>query len=138
MSVVSTATALIGGWLGDRWRVKRLLVALLLAQATGVAATVHLDTLYPLAALGLGISGGLFGPLATLAFPRFFGRTHLGAIAGFEMMCVVLGSAVGPSLLALGQDLSGGYALPLYGCLALPAVALVLAIRLDEPPPPSR
>lgn len=136
MSVVSTATALIGGWLGDRWRVKRLLVVLILAQATGVAATVQLDTLYPVAALGLGISGGLFSPLATIAFPRFFGRTHLGAIAGFEMMCVVLGSAVGPSLLALGLDLSGSYALPLYACLALPAIALFLALRLDEPPPP--
>ncbi len=133
MSVVSTSTALIGGWLGDRLRVKWLLVAMLVAQAVGVGACVRLDSLYPLVAGGLGIAGGLFGPIATIAFPRFFGRAHLGAIAGFEMMCVVLGSALGPSLLALGQDLSGGYALPLYGCLSLPAVALVLALRLREP-----
>ena len=135
MSVVSTFTALVGGWLGDRVRVKRLLIAMLVAQALGIAATVSLGSAYPLVALGLGVSGGLFSPIATIAFPRFFGRAHLGAIAGVEMMVVVLGSALGPSALAVGQSLSGGYGLPLYLLMALPAAALLLALRLDEPAP---
>ncbi|MEQ8454083.1 MAG: MFS transporter [Sandaracinaceae bacterium] len=135
MSVVSTLTALLGGWLGDRLRIRTLLFAMMLAQAGGVVACVQLDTLYPLAALGLGVSGGLFGPIATIAFPRFFGRAHLGAIAGVEMMCVVLGSAVGPAALALGESMSGGYAWPLYMCLALPVAALGLTLAMREPRP---
>jgi len=137
MSVVSTFTALVGGWLGDRLRVKRLLLAMMAAQVVGILAAVHLGSAYPLVALGLGISGGLFSPIATIAFPRFFGRAHLGAIAGVEMMVVVLGSALGPSALALGESLTGGYAWPLYGCVIFPVVALGLALRLDEPAPGS-
>ena len=62
----------------------------------GIAAIANLDRpgmLIP-AALGLGISGGCFGTLTTVVLPRFFGRAHLGAIAGVQMMMIVIASAL--------------------------------------------
>jgi len=73
------------------------------------------------------VASGLFGPLSTIAFPRLFGRRHLGAIVGAEMMCLVVASALGPSILAASRQLTGEYAAALRACLLLPAGVLVLA-----------
>jgi OFA family oxalate/formate antiporter-like MFS transporter len=44
---------------------------------------------------------GMFGIMANVTWPRFFGRGHLGAVAGFAMALNVAGTAVGPTPLAL-------------------------------------
>ncbi len=76
---------------------------MMVAEATGIFGMAHLDSsvLRILAVVGLGISGGCFGTLSTVTMLRYFGRLHLGAIAGVEMMTLVMASAVGPSLLAV-------------------------------------
>ena len=92
------------------------------AQALGYASTTALDTPvgFALAVLGLGVAGGFFGPLSSVALPRFFGRLHLGAIAGVQSMMMVIGSALGPSALALSHDFAGGYAPGLYAMRRAP------------------
>lgn len=64
-----------------------------------------------LAVIGLGISGGCFGTLTTVVLPRFFGRAHLGAISGVQMMLTDIASAIGPlpSLLANFKAITGSY-----------------------------
>ncbi len=133
MSVVSTAVGLAGGILADRLPVRALLVAMMAAQGVGVFAAADLDANFWFVVAGLGVSGGLFSPLSTVAFPRFFGRRHLGAIAGIEMMCLVVASSLGPSLLALSRDSFGSYGPALRACLALPALALGLATLYRVP-----
>ncbi|MEM9070757.1 MAG: MFS transporter [Myxococcota bacterium] len=133
MSVVSTFVGLTGGILADRVPVRLLLLVMMGAQALGIVAATDLDGLFWLAVAGLGVSGGLFAPISTVAFPRFFGRTHLGAIAGVEMMCLVIASSLGPSLLAFSQTALGSYNPALFGCLALPAVAAILALGFRNP-----
>ncbi|HJL20815.1 MAG TPA: MFS transporter [Polyangiaceae bacterium LLY-WYZ-15_(1-7)] len=133
MSVVSTVVGLAGGALADRLPVRALLVTMMLAQGAAVFACAHLDSLFWLAVAGFGISGGLFNPLGTVAYPRFFGRRHLGSIVGVEMMCLVVASALGPSLLAASREHLGTYLPALYGCLALPALAIVLGLLFRHP-----
>lgn len=133
MSVMSTAVGLAGGVLADRLPIRALLVAMMGAQALGVFAATNLDEHFWLAVVGLGVSGGLFNPISTVAFPRFFGRRHLGAIAGIEMMCLVVASSLGPSLLALSRDLFGSYGPALQACLLLPVVAVGLALVYRRP-----
>jgi predicted MFS family arabinose efflux permease len=111
--------------------VRVLLILMLAFEALGVVACADLARHFWWAVLGLGVAGGLFGPTSTLAYPRLFGRRHLGAIVGVEMMSLVVASALGPSLLAGSKSLFASYAPALYASLVLPAVAagLVLVFR---------
>lgn len=133
MAVVSTGVGLLGGVVADRARIRTLLVIMMAAQIAGVLAATDLDTYFYVAVVGLGISGGLFSPISTVAFPRFFGRKHLGAIAGLEMMCLVVASALGPSLLAASRTYLDSYTPALLACLALPATAIVMALTFRRP-----
>lgn len=132
VAVASTATGLGGGVLADRVPTKPLLIIMMVGQALAILCVAHLDVAFWGAVVGLGISGGLMQPIATVAYPRLFGRKHLGAIAGAEMMVLVIASALGPMLLASSRDAFGSYVPALYACLALPAIAILLSLRMRE------
>lgn len=132
-SIISTTTGFLVGWLADRLPVRALLFMMIAGQATFLFAFSDLGSFFWLAVVGMGFSGGVFPALSAVALPRFFGRKHLGAIAGLESMGLVLGSSLGPVILAAVERLTGAYTLALYGLLLLPAVALVLAIAYREP-----
>jgi MFS family permease len=128
---------LLSGIVADNVRIRSLVIVMMLGQALGIYAATNLVEHASLLIVGLGVSGGLFGPISTVAFPRFFGRAHLGSIAGFEMMLLVIGSALGPSLFATSERVYGSYTPALALALVLPATAVLLALRLREPAPRS-
>lgn len=117
----------------DRTRMRYLIIFMMVAQALGIFAMAHLADLRWLAVLGLGISGGGFGTLSTVALPRFFGRGHLGSIAGVQMMLVVIASALGPSLLAFFRQSMGSYGPGLYLCCLLPPGVVTLMLFVQDP-----
>jgi len=59
---------------------------------------------------GNGLAQGIFGITTNIAWPRFFGRAHLGAVSGLAMALSVAGSAIGPFLFSAGHDALGSYA----------------------------
>ena len=142
IAVCSTLTGALVGWAADRTRIRTLVFGMLAAELVGYAAATRLASPvgYALAVLGIGVAGGFFGPLSSVALPRLFGRLHLGAIAGVQTMLIVVGSALGPSALALSRDLTGSYAPGLYACLALPALVggLTLVSHHPRDRPPDR
>ena len=142
IAVVSTSVGYLIGLASDRAPISRLIVGMMLAQITGILGMAHLalEVSRWLAVVGLGISGGCFGTLSTVALPRFFGRAHLGAIAGVQMMIIVIASALGPSLLAAFRQGWGSYAPGLYLCCALPllVVGMMQFIEDHARPPANR
>lgn len=142
MAVCSTLTGAVVGWVADRTRVRTLVFAMLGAELVGYGAATQLGTPigYVVAVAGIGMSGGFFSPLASVALPRLFGRLHLGSIAGVQTMLTVVGSALGPSILAVSHDVSGSYAPGLYACLLMPAsvIGLTWVSRHPRDHPPSR
>ncbi|MEL6605600.1 MAG: MFS transporter [Cyanobacteria bacterium J06614_10] len=133
ISVVSTAVGYGVGIACDRIRIQLIFMFMMVAQAMGIAAIANLNVsgmIVP-AVVGLGISGGCFGTLTAVVLPRFFGRAHLGAISGVQMMAIVIASAIGPSLLANSKSLTGSYGSGLYACclFAPVVVALMLFVR---------
>ncbi|WP_199350903.1 MFS transporter [Haliangium ochraceum] len=135
MSVLATTLGVLVGWLGDRMRIRPLLIAMALLEGAGIIAATQFDSQLGrwLTMVCFGAASGFHGPLATLALPRYFGRLHLGAINGAMMGILVIASALGPSIFALGHDITGHYAGGLLACLAPAAVALLFSLFNQTP-----
>lgn len=71
----------------------------------------------------LGVRSGMFGSLDGNVFAYYFGRTHLGTVKGFATTSLVIGSAIGPLLMAAGYDLLGSYSVTMLIC-AVPPLTL--------------
>ncbi|MGB3491916.1 MAG: MFS transporter [Elainellaceae cyanobacterium] len=135
IAIFSTLTGYLIGLMSDRVPLKFLFLAMMVVEAVGIASMAHLDSavLQWVAIAGLGMSGGCFGTLSTVSMPRYFGRQHLGAIVGVEMMSLVIASAIGPSLLALFKQVFDSYQLGLYLCAAIPLTIIVPLVLSANP-----
>ncbi len=135
IAIFSTLTGYLVGILSDRIRLRGLYIAMMVFEAIGIVGMAHLSSWIPrsFAVAGLGISGGCFGTLSTVTMPRYFGRQHLGAIAGVEMMTLVIASAIGPSLLALFKALFGSYQWGLYVCASIPLAIIFILVPSRNP-----
>ncbi len=125
----------IFGWISDRIHLKWLLMLMMVAALMGTFGLSRLGTPMGLALFhaGYGTTGGLFALLVTVAWPRFYGREHLGAISGLNMSLLVFTSALGPVMFSLMQRLTGNYQAVIIGCAALPAIILLLSFKADNP-----
>ncbi len=125
--VASAAANLTTGAL-LRWVAPRFLLS---AMLLGLAASLLLAGFVPgpevVAAYGLllGARNGMFGSLDNNVFAYYFGRRHLGSVKGFATTGLVVGSAVGPLIMAAGYDLLGSYTVVMVAC-AVPPLALAL------------
>jgi len=126
---------LTSGVLADRLPVRRMLavalvllaVALWLAQAlSGVALAFLYGVL-------LGAISGLSRTISGVIWAKFYGRAHLGAIAGMATTVMVIGSALGPLPLGVARDLLGSYDLALTLSGAFPLVLAVAALFIKRP-----
>lgn len=135
IAIFSTLTGYLIGIASDRTHLKVLFIGMMLFEATGIACVVNLGDIWfrGLAVAGLGVSGGCFGTLSAVALPRYFGRSHLGAISGIQMMSMVIASALGPSLLALFKDYFGSYRIGLYVCAAMPIALIIPLLMMQNP-----
>jgi MFS family permease len=88
------------------------MAAALFVLAAGVAALPHLSLLTHVMtwAAAMGLGGGVMMVLFFSAWPRVFGRRHLGQIQGIAQALTVLASAIGPLLLAWCVSATGSYA----------------------------
>ncbi len=135
MAMLSVASNLFCGWVSSRTRLKYLLMLMNLAALVGVVGTLTLNTGPGLGAyiVGNGVCGGCFSALAGIVWPRFFGRRHLGAIAGLGMSSMVIASGLGPLLFGVSLDWTQSYRPILWACASLPAVLLVASAWADNP-----
>ncbi|MEM7409346.1 MAG: MFS transporter [Myxococcota bacterium] len=143
MAVFSTATGALVGVLADRTSMRSLVLSLLFWEAVGFAASAHVGDPagFWLASICLGVAGGHFSVLSVVGHPRFFGTRHLGSIAAASTSVVVVGSALGPSALALSRATLGSYQPALHAAALLPLVVGACAIVPLHPrdvPPAAR
>jgi MFS family permease len=141
--VVTALTALggnfLGGWLAARVALASLLassMAILTAGLIALPQVAHAWQVYAWAT-SMGLGGGFVTVLFFTAWPRLFGRRALGRIQGTAQALTVIGSAVGPLLLAWCVERTGSYASAFYA-LAIPVAAIAawsLVVATPRTPP---
>ena len=135
MSIVSVATNIGVGWLSARTRLKYLLAAMNVAALAGVLGLIYLKTTPGLVAyvVGNGICGGCFSALTGIVWPRFYGRSFLGAISGLGMSSMVIASGIGPLFFGLAHSNDGQYDSAFWICACIPAVLTICSFWADNP-----
>jgi MFS family permease len=135
MGMFSIAANFMSGFLSDlikhRWQVTAMMAAQFMSLLGLVFFELPVGRLLFVA--GQGIAGGMFAALATVFLPRFFGRTHLGAISGVNFSTMVFMSAIGPISFSFGQSLTGSYQESFMACLAIPFVLMILSLWIRNP-----
>lgn len=135
VAIVSTSADLLGGAISDWIPLKYLLLVMQLGLCLGLfgARSYGTEHGFLLTALGFGIGNGLFSLLSSAAWPKLFGREHLGAISGVNMSWIVGGSAIGPYLFSLGDSWTGNYRTILLFSLVIPVGVLIASFFASQP-----
>jgi len=135
MTVVSVSISIVANFISDWIKLKLILFAML---AGAFVASVGLLLIQKTIGVyliigGLGITGGLFAVVTAITWPRFFGRTHLGAISGKAMSMVVMASAIGPFLFSISKTLTTSYANVAYLSILFLFIISVGSIKANPP-----
>ncbi|SFD98020.1 MFS transporter [Thermophagus xiamenensis] len=111
ISVVNLCVSLLFNFLSDIMALKKLLYVMLIGGFVWSIGLIGLSGGWGLWAVvaGAGICGGLFAVLNSVAWPKMFGRQHLGAISGRAMSMIVFASALAPFFFSLSKTFFNTY-----------------------------
>lgn len=134
-SIIAVSVSTLFNWLSDKLSLKILLYLMLLG---GFFASIGFLLLsqqagIPLLIAGFGIMGGFFAVLNAVAWPRFYGRLHLGAITGKVMSFLVLASALAPPIFSFCFSTFGSYRLIGYLGLGYVLFLIIGSIKANNP-----
>lgn len=138
-SWIAVTLSLVAGFSSDlkfiRYRLKYYLILLLAGMSISAIGILMLG--HPvgkwLVIAGNGIASGMFGLCSSVIWGRYYGREHLGEIAGHNMSYLVFFSAVGPSLFAFTLSFFGSYLGAVLFCLLIMIGLLGLAFGANRP-----
>lgn len=125
-----------GGALADRAPLRVLMAAAVAALGAGVVVLGEAPSLLAAHTGGalIGAGQGLMGVTGNTLWPRYFGRTELGAIRSSVWTATVAACSAGPFVMGLTYDLTGGYGPSLWLFAGMAAVASVAAVLGAAPP----
>jgi MFS family permease len=140
MTVLQMIGQLGGGWAGDRFSKRAIVVGCMVAHAAGLLLLASATAFSAVAAFAVlhGIAWGVRGPLMSAIRADYFGSTSFRTISGISSMVVMFGMIGGPLIAGIVADRTGSYEAAfriLAGFAALGSIFFVLARR---PSPPRR
>lgn len=105
-AATSVATALMTGWLVDRYAARRFLPLFLLPMSVGIAvlATSASPWAVPVFMFLGALTNGAASTLIAAVWAELFGTRHLGSIRGVAFAGQVLASALAPGLIGVLLD----------------------------------
>ena len=136
MSVTAAIVQLVGGILVDRLPVRIVLAVALCIQAVVLAMAPFLSSIELAYLFGIlaGTRSGLQMVVSSVIWAKYFGRLHLGSIAGVAATLSVAGSALGPMPFGIARDIMGNYQAVLIGFAVLPLLLAVATLLFVRPP----
>jgi sugar phosphate permease len=138
MTVVQIAGQLGGGFAGDRFSKRAIVVGCMAAHAIALFVLASATALWMVVVFAVlhGLAWGVRGPLMAALRADYFGSASFGMITGISSMVVMIGMMAGPLVAGIIADRTGSYQTGfrvLAGCAALGSVFFLLA-RRPEPP----
>ena len=136
IAATSAGMQLGAGLLVGRVHPRMLLSVALLLNAVILVAATRLTSIPAAYAFGVGwgIQSGIEGLVLGVIFANYFGRRHLGAIAGVASTIQVAASALGPMPIGIARDLLGSYQTVLTGSAIVPLLLAVACLFFGKPP----
>ena len=134
-SIIGVPFILVGGILGDRLPIGRVMFAFAILQSIAfvlLAFTATLPMFYVSAALS-GIGSGAGAPLIFAALGAYFGRRNLGTITGISLLILYALPQVVGILIALTSGPGGGWTAPILVTGAVSALASLAFLFLGRP-----
>ena len=135
MACVNVPVGFLIGWLTGKMRLKKLLSVMAVSMGLQALGLLHLSHTWGvvLYIVSGGLAMAFFGNLMAVAYPRFFGRKHLGAVSGWSMLSLVIGSAAAPLIWSLTKAALGDYTPALWGFIVVCIVLLAASTFADNP-----
>ena len=137
MSVFSAGSALLAGYMLDRFRPSYIAALSMLAMFSSCMLGMVMREAWQLVAYAFasGLGFGIGSVFDGAVWPNLYGRKFQGEIRGFVYTAVIVGSAIGPALFGLSFDFTGGYSavLTVGALLSLAVAALTMVTPLPKP-----
>ncbi len=135
IAVVTAITIFGSGFIVDRVPVKVLVSLSLFLQALSLPLAMALTGIEVAYLYGvvLGVISGLSRLIVGVVWAMYFGRKHLGVIAGFTAALLAGASALGPMPLGIARDVFGSYQMALYLLAILPLSLGVVSLFIKKP-----
>ena len=138
MTVVQIAGQLGGGFAGDRFSKRAIVVGCMAAHAVALFVLASATALWMVVVFAVlhGLAWGVRGPLMAAIRADYFGSASFGMITGISSMVVMIGMMAGPLVAGILADRTGSYQTGfrvLAACAALGSIFFLLA-RRPEPP----
>ena len=134
-TAVTSISILVGGYLGDRIRIRLVVFGFSSLQSLAVVILViahNIEMLLFFAVL-LGIGFGGRDPVTAAIRGVYFGRRAFAAITGISMVSVNVFSFIGPLYAGYMRDATGTYDISFLTIAAICAIGSCLFLLLGEP-----
>jgi sugar phosphate permease len=140
MTVVQVLGQLGGGWAGDRWNKRAIVVGCMLAHAVALGLLAAATTFAMVAGFAIlhGLAWGVRGPLMGALRADYFGGAAFGTISGFSSTVAMLGMMGGPLVAGILADRTGTYQAGFTALAAMAALGSVFFALATRPAPPQR
>ena len=138
MAVMQVIGQLGGGWAGDRFSKRGIVVACMAAHALGLSLLASATTLWMVVAFAVfhGLAWGTRGPLMSAIRADYFGSRAFGTITGMSSMVVMFGMMSGPLIAGILADRTGSYEAGFQLLAALAGVGSIFFALAKRPAPP--
>ena len=135
LAITQIAGQVLGGFLGDRFSKRSIVVACMGMHATGLLSLAYAAGLPMVVAFTTlhGLGWGMRAPLMQSIRADYFGTASFGSIMGWASMITTIGSTSGPLVAGFLADATGSYTIG-FTILALLAGAGSIFFVLAAPP----
>ena len=136
ITISQIAGQLSGGWAGDRFSKRAIVVGCMVGHAAALLLLAYATTYWMVVVFAMlhGLAWGTRGPLMAAIRADYFGSGSFGMISGISSMVVMLGMIAGPLVAGILADRTGSYVMGftvLAVLAALGSIFFLLARRPD-------